>query len=357
MALKRFLYVGVVAIGLVGCAGGSVRETEDDGGSTTTGQQTTDFNYRQLVSIEGAVPEGYSIPVPLDHAALVKDGKALPTGDDVRVFFESGNDKVELNRVLDIAAEWDTPTTVIWFRTQPDPEMTGQYYVYYGSPNAGAAPDDASQVFDIFDGFDDTAVDEPWITEPIGSAMGYALESNGVVRVTGETGAVGSVADSCMFMHREISGSFIAEAKIMQVGGNRGAASKLGGLMIRQGTAEEARNISMSIRENPKARISSVRASDAGDTVETEFAGGDPFPQLVAIQRQGVSVAPQYSEDGKTWVGLGSPGSVTFADPVQIGIPFANVSAGEGWVEMDWIRVRKLALPEPTVSVGDEQSI
>jgi hypothetical protein len=30
-------------------------------------------------------------------------------------------------------------------------------------------------------------------------------------------------------------------------------------------------------------------------------------------------------------------------------------TTGDGWVEIDWIRIRKLVDPEPTVTLGSEE--
>jgi hypothetical protein len=62
-----------------------------------------------------------------------------------------------------------------------------------------------------------------------------------------------------------------------------------------------------------------------------------------------------WTASGKSWLILGQGGLINaLPDIVQIGIPFANAGTNAGWVEIDFIRVRKLVLPEPKVSVGDE---
>ena len=133
------------------------------GGSTTWAYQAVtwggprwwDLAYGQRERIEvatttEAAPDGYTLPLSFDHAAMVAAGGALASGDDVRVLRWDGASWTELDRVLDDVSSWDAADTTIWFRTAtPIAADTTDvsYWLYRGNAAAGAPPADPDQVF------------------------------------------------------------------------------------------------------------------------------------------------------------------------------------------------------------------
>lgn len=114
---------------------------------------------RQITVTAGApgAPAGYSIPLVLNHATLVAAGKSLANGNDVRIAYWNGTAWSELDRVLDAGSTWNSSTTTIWFRSsaslQPNGSSSG-LYLHYGNPGAGSPPATASNVFLFVDGFE-----------------------------------------------------------------------------------------------------------------------------------------------------------------------------------------------------------
>ncbi len=337
------------------CATGAEGDDDDDG--TGGGSSVPkSFLFRRAITIGETAPEGYSLSITIDHAQLVTDEKSAEDGADLRFFFGAGTEETEIDRVLDPASSWNSATTTVWFRTQVG---VGPYYVYYGDSEAVGPPENGSLVFDFFDDFEDDIVDATWMVSEIGGATsGSVQEANGAIRLTGAAQDIGGTADNCVFLRRTMIGDFAVEAEIKDSGGSIGGPSKIGGLMVRETETAGSKNAMISIRNNPRARFTSWRTTDNGDTLDNEMPGAETFPQYVGMQRFGAIVSTLYSLDGAIWIQLGDQITLgTLAEAVQLGIPLANSSDGTGWVDTEWFRVRKLALPAPTVALGDEEEI
>jgi len=99
-----------------------------------------------------AVPAGYSISLSIDHAMLVTTGKSFTSGQDLGVL-RGGAD---IDRVLDAGAQWNSPTTRIWFRTAsviPAGTTNTDHVLVYGR-NATTPVADPSQVFLVAEDFE-----------------------------------------------------------------------------------------------------------------------------------------------------------------------------------------------------------
>ena len=122
-------------------------------------------------SIPGA-PVGYSVSVQFDHAALVAAGKAMASGNDVRVFYINGATKTELDRTLDAGSSWNSSTTRIWFKTQAAIALNGSdgnYFLYYNNPGAGTPPASMANIFLFSDDFESGNLSK-WTQLPAGAS-------------------------------------------------------------------------------------------------------------------------------------------------------------------------------------------
>ena len=107
------------------------------------------------------LPTGYTIGVPFPDAqmqAAISAGKMRSDFADVSVVAPSG----DRDRVID-----DPPLArVVWFSLAA-PIAAGatdtSYAVTYGDPNATTPKDDASNVFDFYDDFSESALDSRWL--------------------------------------------------------------------------------------------------------------------------------------------------------------------------------------------------
>ncbi len=117
------------------------------------------YLFRQRIDVEtGAVaaPDAYTVPVEVDHAALVAIDAARADGADVRVVWWDGSAWVELDRVLEDASAWNQADTTLLFRTQTPiaADSVANYWLYFG--NAAPAPvlEDPENVFLLVEDFE-----------------------------------------------------------------------------------------------------------------------------------------------------------------------------------------------------------
>jgi hypothetical protein len=152
------------------------------------------YSHRLGVSVlaSDALPNGYSIAVTFDHAAMVGAGNSLASGNDVRIARWDGGSWSELDRVLQpnassMPSAWNTSTTKIWFRTQTAINAATtdtSYYLYYGNAAAGAPPADGNNVFDLYDDFNGGAFDTAKWTSYDAAGLTVS-QTGGQLRITG----------------------------------------------------------------------------------------------------------------------------------------------------------------------------
>ena len=131
-----------------------------------------DYEYRSQITIDNSIASalgaGYSVCLDLDTAPLISNGKMLPSGNDLRILRLNVSSWIELDRnVIDM----NTSSTQVWFKTQADIPASGSdndYYMYYGNPSAGTPPANKSNVYVLWDDFNDgdydswTPMGSPW---------------------------------------------------------------------------------------------------------------------------------------------------------------------------------------------------
>jgi hypothetical protein len=349
----RFAAV-LAALAMSACADGGVEPGDPVGGSPPVATGLAAYRFRSTLVV-GSEPE-LAVPLSFDHASLVAGGKALADGGDVRVAVEVAGALSEIDRVLDPVSSWDAADTRIWFRARADADA---YHLYYGNEMPDAPLADGRGVYLWWDDFDGE-LDASWELITVGGASGSATPMDGALRLSGVSGAIGSTSDDFVFAARQLSGDFIADVAVVGAGGSLGAFAKLGGVMVRQSPLSDARHCTMSIQQSPRAYVAAVRPVDGMNSIaDAQVPIDDSFPRYLAAYRYGSDVAPQFADDGVTLVTLGAVAPLGLTDPAFVGIPFANLSAGEGWVDVDWFRVRRLPAGtiSPNAALGAEQTL
>jgi hypothetical protein len=137
------------------------------------------YAFRRALTITNgsaaALPAGYTVRVPLDPL-LFPAAKVRADLNDVRLFVDTSG--VELDRVVDLAPP--AQGRALWFALK-DPLAAGasetRYAVYYDFPAAGAPPADATKVFALADDFNGNQVSAQWVTN------GGPVVANGYVRL------------------------------------------------------------------------------------------------------------------------------------------------------------------------------
>ncbi|MFA6603157.1 MAG: hypothetical protein WCT01_05150, partial [Candidatus Shapirobacteria bacterium] len=118
------------------------------------------YGYRQQLTVTNlsgsSLPSGYSFSYNINHASLVSLSQSLSSGDDIRIVYWNGSSNVELDRVLDDASSWNSASTQIWFRGQSTLgalSASTDYYVYYGNSGATSPPVNKSNIYALWDDF------------------------------------------------------------------------------------------------------------------------------------------------------------------------------------------------------------
>ncbi len=117
------------------------------------------YAYRQRIDVEAgpaAAPDGYTVPVTVDHQALVDIGAALADGTDVRLLRWDGTTWVELDRILDDGSNWNAIDTTLLFRTDTaiDPGEIANYWLYFGNGTPAPVLEDPENVFLLIEDFE-----------------------------------------------------------------------------------------------------------------------------------------------------------------------------------------------------------
>jgi hypothetical protein len=234
------------------------------------------------------------------------------------------------------------------------------YWVFYGADVPSAPLDDPAQVFAVWDDFDGSGPGG-WSFDLFGAATGTEQRGNGVLRLEGQTGNIYNPSDDFLFIHRPVSGDFVAEVYVASSGGTLGDWADPGGVMVRQHLGGASQHVMGSLVLRPDIGAQTTyRLADGGPSGYQVHNLTDPLPGYLRVSRLGSEVSVHYSADGRAWEAADTPRTVTdpFVDPVFVGVPFTNGDTGSaGWVEVGWFRLRSAVAPEPTIAIGDEQLV
>ena len=273
-----------------------------------------------------ALPSGYSLKLAVDTAALVSAGKLLANGDDLRVVWTGGGAPLDLDRVADTA--FNASATEIWFKSQASIPASGQdnsYYIYYGNPAAGAPPENPTNVFALYDGFDDTTVNTTLWTQ-----AGSVSESGGWARLSAGGNLYGKQTFTYGMLEMRIQ--TISEGGYMWWGWEDGASDAPNFMVFEDYPSPT--NLAALLR-NDGAPYQTL-------TLTTQPAGGLTVPHTYATE----------------W----RPGQARwYVDSAQVqsattGLPdtpmSANFNANQVAYNIDWARARLLATHEPVVALA-----
>ncbi len=138
-----------------------------------------DYPFRQRIDVTTSTvgaPDGYTVPLTFDHAALVAGGFAAASGDDLRVLRWDGSAWSELHRVLDDNSSWNAVDTTFWFSTSDAiaTASTDSYWLYFGDETPPPPLDDPEQVWLLFETFDSGGLGD--FEDRTGSTAWYQAE-------------------------------------------------------------------------------------------------------------------------------------------------------------------------------------
>jgi hypothetical protein len=125
--------------------------------NTMGGWWDSDYGYRRQLTIDSA-DSGYTIKLALSGAtasAIYNNCVDQTNGNDFRVVWWDGSQWNDLDRYLESFSSSDI---TVWFRIQEAGGWGGgasDYYLYYGNSSPAAVKEDKSNVYDLWEDFDD----------------------------------------------------------------------------------------------------------------------------------------------------------------------------------------------------------
>ncbi len=140
------------------------------------------YRFRRVLDVDlTMVPAGTPTQVVFSHAAEVQIGRSRADGDDVRIVASLPDRQVELTRSLDPESSWNSDSTRLWIAYAALLQREAVIHMYYGYAGAEAPPDDPSDVFQFYDGFEDLDAWSAFEGAPTN-------DGNGRIRVPASTG-------------------------------------------------------------------------------------------------------------------------------------------------------------------------
>jgi regulation of enolase protein 1 (concanavalin A-like superfamily) len=167
-----------------------------------------------------------------------------------------------------------------------------------------------------------TPVPPPWVTQDIGNVglAGSAAFSAGTWTVNGSGANIAASADAFRFVYQTLpaDGQIIARVASIQ---STQEWTKVG-LMIRDGLASNARNVSLLV--TPSGYLYFQYRYSAGGTTSSTIAAVH-LPVWLKLTRAGSTITVAYSSNGITYSTLGVATSFT-SGPVMVGLAVSSSS-------------------------------
>ncbi|RLI58598.1 MAG: hypothetical protein DRO67_10580, partial [Candidatus Asgardarchaeum californiense] len=294
----------------------------------------------------------YQVLVTVDTATLISDGKMRSDCGDIR--FVDSDDSTKLSYWIESGC--NTSSTKIWVKVPSIPaSSTKTIYMYYGNPNA-ESESNGDATFEFFDDFED---DSPYTST--NSSLIYVDTANSrlvakLYRNSDNTYIYRSLPSA-------ISGDFVMVAR-MQFASHSGTWTYSGGFGFSD-SANGLRHVNGNFygvgQDNDQDGDGTY-----GRSISIYDGGGTRLASLYNIEEEGVwrevSLKRAGSEVTASYEGYGTISGTTSYTGSTNYFVVSNYDDGadpdrytEIW--LDRIYVRKYTDPEPTTSVGSEQSI
>ena len=298
----------------------------------------------------GNVPDGYSLAVTLDHAALVAQGAALADGSDLRIARWDGSAWLELDRALDSGSSWNTATTTIWFATPVAIAAFAtdtSHHLFWGDSNAAAPPSKRDAIFLFWDDFEGDLA--KWQYEPLAFELSKDHANSGAQSVK----AMPTSSVSHRLLANGIDHADVALDVWWRLSANWGMDVAQG---IRAFDPAAWDGFEANIEAD--GRLGLGRYEDGKYVAIYKQGVPAPPPHLVWArvsthlvgERMRAFVNGQQSLPDSGWTEMG-----TGPTSGSLWIRSYLIPSSEAWW-IDDVTLRKLVDPEPTVSLGSEEA-
>jgi hypothetical protein len=305
---------------------------------------TSPYMYRRRITIinnsASALAAGYTIRVPFTMlSTLIGAGKVKADHSDLRVIGSSG----ERDRIVDVAP---APVAINFSLAQSiaSGTMNQSYYVYYGRPNATAAPANGNQVFALYDDFA-TAISSSWLkndapTVSSGRLLLRAAHTDAITTTAASDGVpiVSAVELLAATTNPNSDPTPQAEGTFYYWWGYQHTgdfnASDPWIVWIARG----------------KGQLHAEQKSPVGCEANCEgaYAAQNTSLHYYAIERD--ATASRFYMDGALSYGAAVMNTTDYSVMVR------NYQA-TGDVQVDWIRARIRVTPDPTITLGVEETL
>jgi hypothetical protein len=313
-------------------------------------QPLVGWSYRRPITISnsGGALTDYQVLVTLDTQSLISAGKMRSDCGDIR--FTDSNGSTLLNYWIESGC--NTASTKIWVKVPSIPASSSKtIYVYYGNPSATSLSN-GNSTFEFFDDFNGTGLDtNKWVAY----ANSYSV-SNSVLRVN-----IGGIERTSPFPFNFQDG-YIAETKVIHYA----LAADYGGVLPEVAsspfTASGNANADATIlymREGGSATVYYWIGNGASASYNVIYASTGWTSSDNVWYVTGVSVRNgevKLWRDGTPIVTVAGITWYKNLKYVKLGSFTRNPAHNIQDTGYDWIRVRKYTSPEPTTSVGTEES-
>ena len=307
------------------------------------------FMYMRRLTIQNTststLPTGFTIGVPVPALAmLVQQGKVKADFSDFRVIADGTIG--ERNRIVDPPAGPAPPA--VWFSLAlpiAPGATSSEYAIYYGRPTATAAPANGAAVFPIFDDFT-TGISAMWLKNDAPAATNGQLvlranHTDGIsttavtdnLPIVSAIDLVATVQDPASEPTVHTEGTFWYWFGYQHTGDF--SASDPWSIWIARGKNQ--------IHPEQKSPTGCEAGCD-GPTAYTQ----NTAPHYYAIERD-----PTVT---RFYLDTGAPTSVTVMNTADYSVIVRNFML-TSQISVDWIRARARVTPDPTITVGPEQSL
>ncbi len=290
---------------------------------------------------------------------------AQTSGDDIRVVFQkSTGENYELDRIAD---NWFSTSSNIQFRLMSDiavntnSSTTGDYYVYYGNPNAVNPPTNLNNIYAVYDDFSGGAIRSDWKTFDNDKVSGTSFsESNGTLNInsggvdTWEATGVTPVDDYSTVYQDNIDGDF--EATLRCISQDNVSPSENMGLMVKNDITKTQPNNGYFVNvDNINTAFLSAWDSNNNGYLDTLYSPTvtPTWPHCLRIKKQGTVFTATYSID---CINFSAMNSVTIANASNVQDVGIYVLSNGGDIlsvgKFNYFKLIKLVSVGPTTSLN-----
>ena len=306
------------------------------------------FAYRRRITIHNAsttqLPAGFAVRISLDPllSTLLTAGKVKSDFSDLRVIGDGALG--DRDRIVD-PPTGPAPTAVTFSIALPIAAgaTDTSYALYYGNPNAGAAPGDGTKVFSIYDDFT-SGIASFWLTND-----GPATSGGKLVLRAGHTDALTTAAGSLQIVSAVELVANVIDPTSNPTTQTEGTFYYWFGYQHRGDFSASDPWIVWIARG--KSQIHTEQKSPTG--CETECDGPSTLTQNTAAHYYAIERDPgatRFYLDGA----LSTTTSVT--NSADYSVMVRNYMATSD-VDIDYVRARPRVTPDPTATLGAEENL